>query len=324
MQDLIADDLKLQNRIYYAIIEHPSWERCLTNMVRWEEEHPPEGPDDDYTGWAWPQVNTNPSIINAMIGLGFADPRYSSRSRKVYRLRSVEATKEALASLDIPGIEQEPLNIDDLFTDIVGHDRVKMLLTFALKADGPVHVLLVGPPGVAKTLMLRDIGALTGGQWYAGSTTTKAGLVSLLLTERPPYLVIDEIDKMSLMDTTPLLNLMETGMVTRLQHGRRDRVQMTTSVFAGANDVRRIEARSPALLSRFAVCNIPPYTKGQFIEVAGNVLMRRYNLGPETAKHVASEVVKHSTDLRDAVRVAKMSRGDPRLVFDVIKCLWGK
>jgi len=323
MQDLIAEELKLQNRIYHALLEHPGWERCLTNTVRWEEEHPPEGPADRYTGWSWKQVNTAPSIINALIGLGFVDSLYESRSRSHYRLRSVEATKEALASLDIPGIAQEPLNIEDLFADIVGHDRVKMLLTFALKADGPVHVLLVGPPGVAKTLMLQDIGSLPGGQWYAGSTTTKAGLVSLLLSERPQYLVIDEIDKMALVDTTPLLNLMETGMVTRLQHGRRDRVQMTTRVFAGANDMRRIEARSPALLSRFAVCNIPPYTTGQFIHVASKVLVRRYSLGPETAEHIASEVVKYSTDLRDAVRVAKMSRGDPRLVFEVIKCLWG-
>ena len=46
---------------------------------------------------------------------------------------------------------------DDIFEDIIGHDGIKELLTAALLAQGPVHVLLAGPPALAKSLFLWDI-----------------------------------------------------------------------------------------------------------------------------------------------------------------------
>ena len=315
------EEIELQLALRNALLEHPSWERCVRNMVQYEEENPPSPRN---FGWTWKQVQTPPSVINSMVGQGFLVSTYESRQYSHYRLYCVDAAREALEMLNIRLPSEEPLHVDDLFSLIIGHDKVKQLLRFAVMAVDPVHCLLVGPPGVAKSLMLSDIGSLDGGEFYAGSTTTKAGLVALLLDKQPRFLVIDEIDKMNANDTTPLLNLMETGTVTRLQHQKRNRITMATKVFAGANDMASLERRAPALLSRFAKFEIPPYSKTQFLQVASAVLQQREGIGPEMAKHIAHEVVRYSTDIRDAVRVARMSHGDPRLVFEVVSCMWGK
>ena len=52
----------------------------------------------------------------------------------------------------------------DIFDDIIGHDDVKDLLRATLLAEKPVHVLLAGPPALAKSLFLWDIERAYGEQ----------------------------------------------------------------------------------------------------------------------------------------------------------------
>ena len=313
-------ELELQSTIANLLQERPEYTHYVEEMVEWETAHPPEDDLDDWSGWEWQSVHTPIAVINTLITWGVVDQKSKSRTYTHYRLHSLSATKTALESLSPLGVPEKAIAPEDMFSLVVGHDKVRALLLYAVLADKPVHALLVGPPGTAKTLMLSDVGSLPGAQFYVGSTTTKSGLVGLLLAVRPRYLVIDELDKMSDSDMSPLLNLMETGLVTRLQHGARDRISLDTRVFAGANDTRRI---SPAILSRFAVFEIPPYTPAEFVRVATQVLIQREGLGPETAKLVANVVVKfNTTDIRDAVRVARLARRDPSLVIEVAECLW--
>ena len=312
-------ELELQSTIANLLQERPEYTHYVEEMVEWETANPIKDEFDTWSGWEWQMVHTPIAVINTLITWGVVDQRSKSRTYSYYRLHSLAATKIALDSISPLGIPEKALAPGDLFSLVVGHEKVKALLQYAVLADKPVHALLVGPPGTAKTLMLSDVALLPGAQYYAGSTTTKSGLVGLLLAVRPRYLVIDEFDKMNDGDMSPLLNLMETGMVTRLQHNVRDRVSLNTRVFTGANDVRRI---SEAILSRFAVFEIPPYTPQEFVKVATQVLIQREGLGTETAKLVANVVVRHSTDIRDAVKVARLSRRDPNLVIDVAECLW--
>ena len=310
-------ELGLQSTIANILQERPEFVFHLEEMIEWETANPPK---DEWSGWECAQVHTAPFIVNTLINFGIVDQTDRTRSHTCYRLHSLPATKTALDSISPLGLPEKAIAPEDMFSLVVGHDKVRALLYYAVLADKPVHALLVGPPGTAKTLMLSDVGSLPGAQFYVGSTTTKSGLVGLLLAVRPRYLVIDELDKMTDSDMSPLLNLMETGLVTRLQHGARDRISLDTRVFAGANDTRRI---SPAILSRFAVFELPPYTPAEFVEVATQVLIQREGLGPETAKLVANVVVKfNTTDIRDAVRVARLARRDPSLVLEVAECLW--
>jgi Holliday junction DNA helicase RuvB len=305
-----------QDKIYRMLLEFPEWRGHVAEMVGWQQSHPLR---DQWDGFEWAEVHTPVSIISRMIARGVLDQRFHSHSSTRYALHDLDDTRSALASLNVPGIEDGEIDYDSLFNLVVGHDNVKKLVRLALKADGPVHCLLIGPPGTAKTLMLSDVGRLAGAEFYVGSTTSKSGLVGLLLSVQPKFLVIDELDKMDDKDMSPLLNLMETGMVARLLHGKQERITIETKVFAGANDVRRISA---PILSRFAKFDIAPYSPPQFVEVARAVLTQREGLGPEMALHIATEVVDRSTDIRDAVRVARMAAGNPLMVTEIVHCLW--
>lgn len=312
-------ELQLQTTIQQLLHDRPDYARYFQEMVKWEIENPPEDEDDDWSGWVWQKVHTPPSAINSLITWGLVDQMSTSRTYTHYRLHSLSATQMALEALAGISRPEETVAPEDLFSLVVGHDKIKNLLRYAVLADKPVHALLLGPPGTAKTLLLSDIGYLPGAQFYVGSTTTKSGLVGLLLSMKPRYLVIDELDKMTDTDMSPLLNLMETGMVARLQHGARDRITLDTRVFAGANELRRI---SPAILSRFATFQVPGYSPVDFVNVATQVLVQREGLGPEMSRYVAAQVVPHSTDIRDAIRVARMARGDFKRVKEVVSCLW--
>jgi Holliday junction DNA helicase RuvB len=311
-----AVDYSLQNDIYNLLIERPEWTRYFQEMVAWEEKHPPKA---EWDGWEWQAVHCPVSVVNSLISMGMVDLCSKSRTYSHYRLRSLPDTKIALSSLHIQVQNQPVVDVSQLFSLVVGHDKVKTILRYALQAESPIHCLLVGPPGTAKTLLLSDIGQLPGAQFYLGSTTSKSGLVGMLLAYKPPILVIDEFEKADPSDMTPLLNLMESSSVIRLIHGHNDRVELRTKVFAGANDVHRVPQ---PILSRFAKLDIPPYTPKEFIDVAKKVLIQREGLGPEMALHIASEVMPHSLDIRDAVRVARMAQRDPLKVREIVSCLF--
>lgn len=309
---------RTQDKVYQLLRDRPELREYLEHMVEWETAHPQS---DRHPGWLWQEVNCATGTINALIVQGIVQylEEYSSRSRSYYRLTSVADTRAGLANLDIAAVQTGPIDVDSLFSLVFGLEQEKSLLRNALRADKPVHCLLQSPPGMAKTLILGDIGNLPGAEFYVGSTTSKSGLVGMLLTQRPVYLVIDELDKMGLGDMSPLLNLMETGMVTRLIHGANERVSLDTKVFAGCNDVSKIDS---AIISRFALVTIPAYSPTEFVNIATRVLIEREGQGPELAKLIARNVVVFSTDIRDAVRVARMARRDPLRVAEIIACLF--
>jgi len=308
-------DYSFRNQVYRLLQIQPELRGYLETMVDCEAQKPLA---DDSDGWDWQAVHTPVSVINRLIVLRLVDQVYRSRSYSEYRLHALAETVAALGDASVP-IKTGPVDVDSLFRLVVGHERIKSLLRYALLAKGAVHCLLSGPPGTAKTLLLSDIGRLEGAEFYVGSTTTKAGLVSLLLEARPHYLVIDELDKMQANDATPLLNLMETGMVTRLVHASHERISLPTKVFAGCNETKSIRSE---LLDRFTRCQVPAYTRAQFIKDVPQVLVQCEGLGTQMAIHVAAEVVPHSIDIRDAVRVARMARGDPQRVCEIVQCLW--
>lgn len=73
----------------------------------------------------------------------------------------------------------------------------------------------MGSLGSAKTMFLTEVmSKLKQGYFTVGSNTTKAGLVNQLFEERPKYLLIDELDKMSNIDQVSLLHLMETEIIS--------------------------------------------------------------------------------------------------------------
>ncbi len=200
-----------------------------------------------------------------------------------------------------------------LFDPIVGYDDVKDLFRRALTARRPVHVALQGPPASAKTLFLTEVGRLPGSFFVVGGSTSKAGLTDALLTYRPAYLLVDEIETITNpRDYATLLHLMENQQVVEAKYGRHHVEPMSVSVFAAGNDLSRLD---PALISRFGgpkcVVHFKEYTPKEFLEVTVNVLVKREGVAPEFAKKVAEAMLGIRTlDVRSAVHVARLAEDE--------------
>jgi Holliday junction DNA helicase RuvB len=193
------------------------------------------------------------------------------------------------------------------FENIVGNVDTKLILNKAILSRKPVHVLLVGKPGCAKTMFLTEIMySIKKSYFIVGSNTTKAGLVNQLFEKEPKYLLIDELDKMSANDQVSLLHLMETGIISETKVKKTRQLELVSRVFATANNCEKI---IEPLLSRFLVLEIPEYSFEQFTEIAISRLTKE-NVDKEVASVITEKVWNEleSRDIRDVIKVGRLAR----------------
>ncbi len=273
-------------------------------------------------GWRSRDVGVWPGTLTKLRMQGLVEDFYESNSYHGYKLtqkaRAMLLTGEP-APLETPQ-GQKLVVPDDIFEDIIGHPEVKDLLRASLLAEKPVHVLLSGPPALAKTLFLWDIERAGGERaiWLVGSATSKAGLWDLVAEKQPKVLLIDELSTMNAADTAALLSIMGGGRLVRAKKGRELDITHLIWVVAATN---RLYGLSPELLSRFAVRKIEAYSRADYQKVVRGVLVHRENVEPELAEEIAQRLDGRSQDVRDAVRVARLA---PQLgVEKAIKLLLG-
>ena len=193
---------------------------------------------------------------------------------------------------------------EPFFEEIIGYDHIKRLFRMALHSDSAIHILLVGPPASAKTMFLTSLMQLKNSYFSDGANSTKAGMIDYLLTNRPHYLLVDEIDKMASKDQVFLLNVMETGIVSETKYGKTRSARLETLVFATSNNIKRLSA---PLLSRFFIVELEPYTYKQFCEITRQ-LLSHHKAEREVASVIANVVWNKSRDIRDCVRICKLAR----------------
>lgn len=260
-------------------------------------------------GWSWRHVRIWPATLSRLFKDGYLENVFRSNSYTGYKLsdlgkKLVEGAKAETASVTK---QDENMAISDaLFDDIIGHQEVKELLKAALLAEKPVHVLLTGPPALAKTLFLWDIERVGAEKaiWLVGSATSKAGLWDMVAERQPRILLIDELDKMNAADTAALLTMMEGGRLVRAKKGRELDLSNPLRVVAASN---RMDMLSPELQSRFAIRRLNPYDRAEFLTVVKGVLVRREGLNSELADGIAQALDGRSQDVRDAIRVARLA-----------------
>ena len=260
-------------------------------------------------GWSWRHVRVWPATLNRLFKDGYLENVFRSNSYTGYRLSELgRAMVAGGQDKDTDGTpqNQELALPDSLFEDIIGHDDVKELLIACLMAEKPVHVLLAGPPALAKTLFLWDIERVAGERaiWLVGSATSKAGLWDLVAERHPQVILIDELDKMNASDTAALLSMMEGGRLVRAKRGRELDLNNPLRVIAASN---RLHILSPELKSRFAIRQMNPYRRPEYLTVVRGVLVRRESLDQELAGEIARRLDGLSQDVRDAVRVARLA-----------------
>jgi len=258
-------------------------------------------------GWRSRDVGIWPATLTRLRMKGLITDFYESNSYHGYRL--TEKARAMLAGepapLETPRGQKLSLP-DDIFEDVIGHDEVKELLRASLLAEKPVHVLLSGPPALAKTLFLWDIERVAGEKaiWLVGSATSKAGLWDLVAERQPQVLLIDELDKMNAADTAALLSMMEGGRLVRAKKGRELELQHDIWVVAATN---RLYGLSPELMSRFALRKIEAYSRVDYQKVVKGVLVRREGVSVDLADEIAQRLDGRSQDVRDSVRVARLA-----------------
>ena len=207
----------------------------------------------------------------------------------------------------LTGLWKEVLHVNRrlTFREIVGHDDIKQIFQKAILSKKPVHLLLVGSPGSAKTMFLTEIMRREKPSYFiVGSNTTKAGLVNQLFERRPKFLLIDELEKMSMTDQTALLHLMETGIISETKINKTRQMELTSWVFATANSCEKI---IKPLLSRFVVLEVPEYTFEEFAEIAVTRLTKE-NVNESISRVIAQKVWNEldSKDIRDIVKVGRL------------------
>jgi holliday junction DNA helicase RuvB len=189
---------------------------------------------------------------------------------------------------------------DKLFADIYGCDDIKKLFKIVLESNHTCSILLTGPPASAKTLFLQSMMKLKDSHFIDCSSASKSGIVDYIFQQKPKYLLLDELDKLSRRDQTFLLNLIETGIVSETKYNKTRSMQIKTSVIATSNNIEKI---IPPLQSRFFVVKLEPYTYEQFYEITVRLLTSNDNNVDDEIARATADTVWNTTQTKMAKSV---------------------
>ncbi len=266
--------------------------------------------DQKKIGWRWDEVGMYPASIHKLLVAGLVRVSYKSASSTNYMLTEEgRATAEAgVPEVVVPAqVEAPVIDAAQIFSDIVGYDDIKELLRESLQLDKPIHVLLYGPPSLAKSMFLWDIERAFGDLSLPllGSATSHAGLWDLIAERKPRVILVDEIEKMALVDMAGLLSIMQTGRIIRAKVGRKLDERINAWVIGAAN---RIHKLPPELISRFSVHQLAEYAAKEYRDVVTSVLVAHEDTNEDEAHEIAMRLVGRTHDVRDAVRVARLAK----------------
>ncbi|OGJ19066.1 hypothetical protein A3K73_01980 [Candidatus Pacearchaeota archaeon RBG_13_36_9] len=241
--------------------------------------------------------------------------------------------------------------IGSIAPSIYGYDEIKQTLALQLfggvkkkRADGTdargdIHVLLVGDPGVAKSVCLKFMASIAPkGRYVVGKSTSGAGITASVVKDEfmrgwaleagamvlsnKGMICIDEIDKMSPEDRSAMHESLEQQTVTITKANIQATLKAETSVLAAANPkLGRFEPfqviaqqidMPPTLLNRFDVIftlrDLPD--RGKDEAIASHVLR-------EHKKEGKKQVIEKEL-LRKYIAYAKQ-RFQPLLTEEAVK-----
>jgi len=249
-----------------------------------------------------------------MYKYGLFERTYSSSKHKFYKFSiPIEEVEKRLNEVEViestGSLREEEKHAEipkDFWAPIEGYDDIRDLFLASIKANNPVHILLVGPPATGKSLMLMEVERLAGSIFITAGTVTRVGIRDILLDRKPRYLIIDELDKIKDPDDlSVLLTLMESGRVVVAKHKEYREERLKTWVFAGANTTRSLPQE---LLDRFAKFYLKPYDKETLKRVIVKTLTTRESVDRDLAEHIAITISESYGSVRDAIRLARLCK----------------
>lgn len=198
-----------------------------------------------------------------------------------------------------------------MFDKIIGYEGIKRSFLRSLNSKEPVHILLVGPPGQAKTLFLKSILEEYGEKkafFTVGGNASKSGMIDVLFDMQPKYLLVDEIEHLKSEYQTMLLSLMETGILTQTMHKKVRETNLKTWVFATSNGTKRL---SEPLLSRFRVMYLDKYDFSQFYGISVKRLLDE-GLSEYAADEISKSVWEQlpNPNIRNCVQIGRLVKNE--------------
>jgi len=234
-----------------------------------------------------------------------------------------EMIRQLLASLLtrnlVHGFRRDRTESARMFDQIIGYDGIKRTFARSLDSKEPVHILLVGPPGQAKTLFLKSILETFGEKktyFTVGGNASKSGLIDVLFDMQPKYLLVDEIEHLKPEYQTMLLSLIETGILTQTMHSKVRQIQLKTWVFATSNGTKKL---SEPLLSRFRVMYLNEYDFSQFYEIAVKKLVAE-GLDKKAADEITISVWEQlpNPNIRNCIQIGRLVRNEPDIEMAIV------
>lgn len=313
--------------------EKPEYVNILKRIIKYEEENKDKEhhhtKDTEYdVCWEYDDVGASPQKLYQLTINGFLDKLFDSNSSTVYTLKDREELKDVISNIgmseedgdmmkemhDFPSEEDLP---DGLFDDVIGYEDVKWVLKRAITTDDIVNILLVGPPGSAKTVFLLSMQDLDGAEFVSGKSSSGPGVLDVMFERTPKYLAVDEFDDVD-NDTQKVLSQhMDTGIVDETKHNKDRTLKTNTNTFASANStdgiIKQVE-------DRFVDLHFDPYTKEEFDEICRHLLPRREDVTKDEASVIADKIweIEGEANVRKAISVARLSRGDPEKVISIL------
>lgn len=324
--------MMIQSEVEKFISEKPKYMDIIKKIIKYEEEN--KKPDHSYindedydTCWEYDDVRVKPQVLHQLNMAGIVDKVFDTQSTTAYSLSDREKIIDIIDhhSVDEDGNMTEFHNYpdedelpDNLFDDVVGYDDIKWLLRRGLTTQKITNFLLVGPTGSAKTVFLMCIeDKLSNAEFVSGKPTSGAGVLDVMFTRTPKYMLIDEMDDMEPDVQKVLSQYTETGIVDETKIGKDRKLETNTKTIASANSVEPIIEQ---VEDRFLDLHFDPYTRDEYVEICGHILPRREDTPQDEAEQIAKLLWESEGegDVRKAIHVARVSRGDPKKVIEIL------
>ena len=217
-------------------------------------------------------------------------------------------------NLDSKNVEEQEISKQevkkDLFKYIYEHEKLKLIFTNAIESEEPIHILLTGSPGTAKSLFLEAISDTVKQSYFINNNSTGAGIISFLY-DHPElkFLLIDEIEKLKKDELSVLLSLMENQRLVITKKTMICNRKQKLTIFATCNNKNKL---APEMLSRFLKFHLKKYSFEEFIKISTNIVTERFNKKEEYAQKLALAVwyKMNSKDIRDILKVARLAKNE--------------
>jgi MoxR-like ATPase len=101
----------------------------------------------------------------------------------------------------------------------------------------------------------------------------------------------------------------------RLKKGMTDKIKVKTWVFGAVNRGDDLPAE---LRSRFLIHYLPEYSEQDYKKVVRAVLTKREQVDEKAAAEIAEKMASYSRDVRDAIKVARLHKGQQSMTIDQV------